>query len=111
MEYAPEPPAVVEAAVDAAEVAEPDEAESVVVEEESVEEVESLLLPEEAEAGADVTEEEPEEAAVLVAVEEGVGAPDLKLGVCPAAQVAVVGRASAAPTEPQMALANSMVAV
>lgn len=92
---------MVAAEVAAPEVAVPDEAESV-VEEES--------LPEEVEAGAEVTEEEPEEA-VAVPVEDAVAAPDFKLGVWPAAQVAVVGRASASPTEPQIACANWMVAV
>lgn len=82
-------------------------------------ELEAVLVPVEespaaeleAEAGADVTEEEEPEEAVAVPVEEAVAAPDFKLGVCPAAQVAVVGRASAAPTEPQIPFANSMVAV
>lgn len=61
-------------------------------------------------AGAEVIEDEPEEA-VAVAVPEEAAVDAFLVAEAPAAQVAVVGRAPAFPTEPQMAFANWMVAI
>lgn len=79
-----------------------------------VPEVAVLELPEvevdvEEEDGAEVTEEEAEET-VAEPEDEATAPPLARVGVWPGAQVAAVGRALASPTEPQMALANWMVA-
>lgn len=89
--------------VDAESVAVPDDAEFVVVES-----LEAVVE----EAGAAVIEEEPDEAVAVPEADEDEdeAAVEAEVAVAEAAHVAVVGRRSALPTEPQMALANSMVA-